>query len=62
MMEFIAVVGFVLAFEGALYAIAPGQMQKMMAQMLSLHRDTLRLAGVLALALGVGLVWLARGG
>ena len=62
MMEFVAVVGFVLAHEGALSAIATGQLQRMMAQMQSLPRDTLRLFGVVALASGVGLVWLVRGG
>lgn len=61
MTQLIVAVGLVLAIEGTLYALFPGQMQKMMARMMSLPVETLRLSGVVALAAGVGLVWLMRG-
>jgi len=53
--------GLVLALEGTLYALAPQTMRDMMARMVSTPTETLRAAGVVALAVGVGIVWLARG-
>ena len=60
MTDLLAALGLVLALEGALYALAPQGMQDMMRRLIATSSDTLRVAGLLALALGVGLVWLAR--
>jgi uncharacterized protein len=53
--------GLVLVFEGLTYALVPGQMQKMMARMLEVPPDQLRLAGTAALAIGVFVIWMASG-
>ena len=57
----LAAIGLVLAFEGALYALLPNAMKRMAAQALDTPVDTLRIMGVASTALGVVIVWLARG-
>jgi len=59
--ELIAALGLVLAIEGTLYALAPQTMRDLMAKMQETPNDTLRIAGVSAVAIGVVVVWLARG-
>ena len=51
----------VLVIEGVLYALFPDGMRRMMEAVLVQPAATLRMAGVLAVALGVGMVWLLRG-
>jgi hypothetical protein len=58
--DLIVALGLVLAIEGTLYALAPQTMRDMMARMQSTPPETLRAAGVVALAVGVGVVWLVR--
>jgi uncharacterized protein YjeT (DUF2065 family) len=53
--------GLVLALEGALYALFPDGMRRAMAMALALPADQLRIGGVVAVALGVAIVWLVRG-
>jgi len=53
--------GLVLTLEGALYALFPDGMRRMMAAALAFAPDQLRYAGLAAAMLGVGLVWLVRG-
>lgn len=55
-----AALGLVLALEGALYALFPAGMRRAMLEMLARPPQQLRLAGLIACALGVGLVWLVR--
>jgi uncharacterized protein len=62
MTELLTALGLVLAAEGVLYALAPGGLKRAMAAMQTVKDDTLRAGGVAALAAGVLLVWLARGG
>lgn len=62
MSEVLTAIGLVLAVEGVLYALAPGGLKRAMAAMQELPEDTLRMGGLAALAAGVFLVWLARGG
>ena len=52
--------GLVLALEGALYALFPEGMRRALAMALVLPGDQLRMAGLVAALLGVGLVWLVR--
>jgi len=59
--ELLVALGLVLALEGTLYALAPGAMKNAIRQMLDLPDQTLRTAGLVALAAGVALVWLVRG-
>lgn len=57
MLETLAIgVGVALCLEGLAYALAPGFMKRMMAQMQLTPDQTLRFAGLTALTLGVLLV------
>lgn len=60
MKDFIIAAGLVLALEGALYALFPEFMKRLAAQAVQMPGDTLRIAGVISVGLGVGLVWLVR--
>lgn len=51
----------VLVIEGALYALFPDGMKRMMVQVLDIPSSSLRIAGLTAAALGVLLLWLVRG-
>ncbi len=57
-MVFLAI-GLVLAFEGALYALFPTFLRSMVRQLDTISDNTLRLGGIVALSVGVVLVWLA---
>ena len=61
MSEVATAIGLVLVLEGALLALFPGLMRRVAEQVLQSHGDTLRVAGVVSVALGVVLVWLVRG-
>jgi uncharacterized protein len=52
--------GLVFVIEGLTYALVPGHLKRMMAGILVLSNEQLRLAGAGALAIGVLMVWLAR--
>lgn len=52
--------GLVLVIEGLLYAAAPEAMQRMMARLMQASPALLRQAGLIAVALGVLIVWLMR--
>ncbi|WP_374642001.1 DUF2065 family protein [Tabrizicola sp.] len=54
--------GLVLVVEGLVLALAPGRIEDALRLMASLGLDQRRMIGLAALALGVVLVWLARGG
>ncbi len=60
MTAFITALGLVLVIEGLLYAFVPGHLKRMMAMMQTIPEDALRTGGVVAMAAGVALVWLAR--
>ena len=51
-------VGLVLAFEGALYALFPTFLRSMVKQIDMVSDSYLRFGGLIALAVGVGLVWM----
>jgi uncharacterized protein YjeT (DUF2065 family) len=53
-------VGLVLIVEGLALALAPSRMEEVLRLIASLSRDQRRSIGLVALALGVALVWLAR--
>ncbi|MEM0907953.1 MAG: DUF2065 family protein [Pseudomonadota bacterium] len=61
MSDFLVAIGLVLAIEGSLYALMPQSMRDMMRKMMDTPPDTLRMGGVVAVAVGVGIVWLVRG-
>ncbi len=51
----------VLFFEGALYALFPDGMKRMMVSALSMPSHILRIVGLAAAVIGVIFVWLIRG-
>jgi uncharacterized protein YjeT (DUF2065 family) len=60
MKQVLTALALVLAIEGALYALFPDRMKRMMAEVLRLPDETLRNLGLVAAAIGVGLVWFLR--
>ncbi len=52
---------FVLVIEGLIYALFPAGAKKMLSQINEISDSSLRIGGVLALALGVLGIWLVRG-
>ena len=53
--------GLMAALEGALYAAAPGFMKEVLARAAEVSDTTLRRGGLVALVLGVAIVWAVRG-
>lgn len=51
-------IGLVLALEGALYALFPSFLRSMVKQIDSIGDAALRTGGLLALSVGVVLVWM----
>lgn len=60
MTELVIAFGRVLALEGAVYALFPDAMRKMVARVLQEPTERVRYFGILTAAIGVGLVWLTR--
>lgn len=52
--------GLVLVIEGLALALAPSRLEQVLALLASLGRDRRRLVGLISVALGTGLIWLAR--
>ncbi len=61
MTDLIVALGLVLAIEGALYALFPGGMKRLMTEALEMPPQLIRAAGIAAAIVGVGIVWLVRG-
>lgn len=59
MSHVILALGLVLAVEGLVLALAPRRIEDALRLITSLGIDQRRTIGLIALALGVGLVWLA---
>lgn len=53
-------IGLVLVVEGLAYALAPSFIRRMAEELPKLGDDQLRVFGVAALAIGVGLVYLTK--
>jgi hypothetical protein len=53
--------GFVAVLEGLPLALAPGRLDTLLEALRVLGPDRLRMLGLASVALGVALVWLARG-
>jgi uncharacterized protein YjeT (DUF2065 family) len=60
MSELVTAVGLVLIIEGLVYAAAPARFKAIMARLEEIPDETLRMGGLIAVALGVAIVWLAR--
>ena len=61
MREVVAALALVLVIEGALYALFPAAMKRMMSQVMQIPDSALRYAGLLAALAGVAIVWFTRG-
>lgn len=62
MQDFFAAIGLVLVVEGLVYGGFPVLAKKLAGEVLTMPENVLRIAGLAAIALGVGIVWLVRGG
>lgn len=60
MSDFLAALGLVLVIEGLLYATLPESMKRMMVEVATLPGSNLRIGGLVAMVVGVGIVWLVR--
>ncbi len=61
MADLLTALALAVAIEGALYALFPEAMKKMMRHALAQPPGSLRTAGVAAAVVGVVVVWLVRG-
>ncbi len=53
-------VGLVLCVEGLVFALAPFRLEEVLEALKNMAPETRRMIGLLALATGVFLIWLAR--
>jgi uncharacterized protein YjeT (DUF2065 family) len=58
---FLSALGLVLIFEGIPYFISPTKMKEFMGQILELPDDALRKMGLLAIIVGLLIIYLVRG-
>ncbi|MCC0043340.1 MAG: DUF2065 family protein [Brucellaceae bacterium] len=61
MTDFLAALGLVLVLEGIIYGGMPSLAKRLAADVLRVPEGTLRVGGLVAIAVGVGIVWLVRG-
>jgi len=61
MVDLAVAIGLVLVIEGLLWALAPRVGRKLLEATSETPESSLRLAGTLAVAVGVFIVWIARG-
>jgi uncharacterized protein len=61
MSDLIVAFGLVLVIEGLLWSLWPGLGRKLLEVSAAVPETSLRLAGALAVAAGVAIVWLVRG-
>lgn len=60
MSSFVIALGLVLVIEGLIYACAPNQLKQLMAGLRETSPESLRTGGLMAMAAGLMIVWLAR--
>lgn len=53
-------IGLVLVIEGLVFALAPLRMEDMLKVLSEIPPETRRMLGLFAVALGTGLVWVAK--
>lgn len=61
MSVFIVAIGLVLVLEGLVFALAPGRIEDLLQMFSEISLEKRRSFGLIAIAIGVGLVWLGRG-
>lgn len=60
MSDLLLAIGLVCVIEGLVFALAPSRFQDLLRQLAELPVGTRRTLGLSTLALGVGLIWIAR--
>lgn len=60
MKDLLTALALAITLEGALYALFPDAMKRMMAHVMAQPSTMLRTAGLIAAAVGVGFVWVVR--
>lgn len=60
MIYVVLALGLVLAVEGLALALAPSRILDLLAAFAAMSRDQRRLIGLIGLAIGVALIWIAR--
>ncbi len=53
-------IGLVLVIEGLVYALAPSLVEQMLEALRSLPQGQRRTLGLVSMALGLGIIWLAK--
>jgi hypothetical protein len=61
MSDLAVALGLVLVIEGSLWALSPGLGRKLLKATADMPEQSLRLAGTLAVAAGVLVIWVVRG-
>ena len=61
MSDFVVAIGLVLVIEGVLYGGMPQLARRLAAEVLAMPEQVLRVAGLVAVAAGVLIVWPGRG-
>ncbi len=61
MLDLLSALCLVFVIEGALYALFPNAMKRMLAEVGTIQSSSLRSAGLAATGLGVFFLWLIRG-
>lgn len=60
MSDLLVALGLVLVIEGVLYGGLPHLAKRLAAEVLTMPEQALRVGGLLAVAIGVAIVWLVR--
>lgn len=61
MNDFLVALGLLLVIEGVLYGGMPRLARKLAAEVLATPEQVLRVGGLIAVAVGVAIVWMVRG-
>lgn len=60
MSDLLAAFGLVLVLEGVIYGGMPTFAKRLAAEVITIPEGVLRVGGLIAIAVGVGIVWLVR--
>ena len=61
MTDLIVAFGLLLVIEGCLYALFPNGMKRAIVAVIDVSPETLRVTGLIAALVGLGVVWFIRG-
>lgn len=58
--DLVTALALLLVIEGALYALFPEAMKRMLARLMTMPAGSLRAAGIVSAVAGVAIVWMVR--